>query len=232
MKLFLIGGSGANLKNKEALTPPFQTLPFDVQFLKIINKENPKILLLPTAQERFDFLRTTIEHFKMQYGDYLKCQTDVLLLANNPKKNIKKKLEWADAFIIPGGDPIFLLHVWNSIGFISDFLTELAKEKPVMGISAGAMCLFDGVLSTEDETAQILRIGIGLISGVCMPHFNREKLKELRTKLLKQDKYTVFGIDDNAALYIANDVMETWTNTQNTSAYIFNKNLELIPKHQ
>lgn len=229
MKLFLFGGTGSNSKDKESLTPPFQTLAADTKFLEIISKKTPKILLLPTAQEGFDFVNITIERFKRQYGDYLNCQTDVLFLADNPKiEDIQQKLDWADAYIIPGGDPNHLLQIWKSIDFIQAFFSELAKDKPVMGISAGAMCFFDGVLSTEDETAQILKTGIGLIEGVCMPHFNREKLKGLREKLLSQAEYDVYAIDDNAALYIVNNQAEIWSAVPGANAYIYKKEAKKI----
>lgn len=230
MHFFLLGGSTLSKEEKNNLTPPFSSLPFDLKFIRFVNKDKPNILLLPTAQEKQGKICVGEKRFSMQFKDYLNCNTDVLYLSQNPSIiQIKKKLAWADCFYLPGGDPIQLLQVWKKQGFIELFNQQIQKNKPVFAISAGAMCLFEYILNGEDEYAKIEKNGLNFIQGLCMPHFNRNELSMLRMHLLSQNRFPVWGIDDGVVLEIKNDKRVVWSIYQDRHVhYSYNGKITIL----
>ena len=202
MLLFLLGGTTVSKKEKDNLNPPFPSLEFDVEFLKLVKKNKPNILLLPTASEILDIKHIYEKRFIKQFKEYLNCNVDSLYLSQiRSTIKIQKKLDWADCFYISGGDPIQLLNIWNECNFIKLFKKQI-QTKPVYAVSAGAMIFFKYVLNGNNEKATIKKNGLNLISGLCVPHFNRQELLPLKKKLLSDNKYKIYGINDGEILLL------------------------------
>src|SRR5579859_5078426 len=118
------------------------TASIDREIIRLTNKKYPRLLFIPTASsdsERY------WKHVQEYFGGFLKCKTDVLLLLGGrvSKRDIEKKIRWADIVYVGGGNTLLMMRVWRRLG-VDELLKSAYENGTVLsGISAGSICWFD-----------------------------------------------------------------------------------------
>lgn len=218
---------------KDARETPFQTMPLDRLFLSLCHKANPNVLIIPTAMEEFECHADCEKGIVTHYSKWLQCPVKVLYMAAHYEpKETEKMLLWADCIYISGGNPEFLLKIWKENGFDNLILNYINQDKPVMGISAGAMIFFDEVFCEVAGETELAPIGLGIIEGACFPHFNREKNKKLKDKFATPSNNTpLLALDDGVCVAFSNRQTKVYSLSETYNAYkIIKGNLKVLNK--
>ena len=150
-----------------------ETAPLDRLAVRMTGASAPRLLFVPTASGDDPGY---IETVRSVYGA-LGCQVDVLRLCAGAETDgdIRRKLDWADAFYVGGGDTAAMLERWRQRG-VDEGLREAYRRGAVMaGISAGAVCWFefgpsDGAGADLWSFARVR--GLGLAPAACCPHYD------------------------------------------------------------
>lgn len=149
-----------------------------------------------------------------QIAQYMKGTISFVNLRAYDIEEIEKRLEFADLIYIVGGAQVVLPRLFKETGFGS-LLTKLAKEKVIMGTSAGANVLGKHIEDREywedqyGESEKYLAVPfLGLADFNILPHFEREdhpqRNREKLTPLLKGHPFPLYGVTDTQAV-ISND---------------------------
>jgi dipeptidase E len=167
------------------------TAAIDREIIRLSGKKNPRLLFIPTASldsERY------WKHVQEYFGDFLKCKTDVLFLVSEKpsRKEIRRKISWADVVYVGGGNTLLMMRVWRRLSV--DRLLKAAYENGTVlsGISAGSICWFDSGHSDSmsfynPRKWQYINVkGMGLIHGIHCPHYNSMTLGVPRRKHFRE----------------------------------------------
>lgn len=218
MHLLLIGGGEIGAQRSDGSYRPLETLAIDKYFLKAINKNNPKVLFIPTAIEQRDPNKLYEKAFKRLYGEQLNCNVDVLNTTDTASKEyFSHTLSSCDAIYISGGDTKYMLNRWKETGFNALLKKEILNGKITAGISAGAMCWFEKVLA-EDENLSLID-GLGLFKNMCIPHWNKYKDVFLDKHIIQTTPF--IAIDNCCAVEIMNETINLISSKENASAYYY-----------
>ena len=68
MQRVIVAIGGGNIRTRG-------TVPIDREIIRLSGKKNPKLLFIPTASSDSE---EYWEHVQKYFGDFLRCQTDVL----------------------------------------------------------------------------------------------------------------------------------------------------------
>ena len=149
-----------------------------------------------------------------QLSNYIGGNIDFINLKAHNQEEIRKRLAYADMIYIVGGKQLILPELFKETGF-DELLKEFAKEKVVMGTSAGAITLGKQIEVEEywkerygisnQETKQKT---LGLVNFNIIPHYlrkGREKYnKEFFERVLKDNPFIVYAITDTQAIIYEN----------------------------
>ncbi len=192
---------GGEIKERE-------TELIDKELLKMVNKQRPRVLFVPTASEDAENYWQT---FRDYYGS-LGAETEVLWLLDESKRvaGIRDFVLSFDMVYVGGGNTKMMLEVWEEQG-VDNVLREGYENGLLLsGLSAGGMCWFEFGLSdspkfnNSDDEDLILIEGLGLVDGLFSPHHIREPEREEKLQEIMKGLPGVNGyaVDDNAALVI------------------------------
>lgn len=150
--------------------------------------------------------------FRKTYTSVFDIKADCVLCVYGEMdmNKITEKFNLCDFIYVGGGDTVYMLEKWKSLGI--DKLVRDAYERGVIiaGLSAGAICWFkdmytDSPSVTGDEKYSI-HPGLGYLDGICSPHY------ELRyadyfdaVKSSGKDFSVVYGIEGDAGLVFKNE---------------------------
>lgn len=150
-------------------------------------------------------------------SEYIGGNIDFINLRAYNEEEIKESLSYADMVYIVGGKQLILPELFKETGF-DEMLKEFAKEKVVMGTSAGAIALGKQI---EVEEYWKQRYGIsyqdikertlGLTNFNIVPHYLRGERKkwdkQFFDEVLKDNHFDVYAItDDQAIIYEDGDI--------------------------
>ncbi len=163
-----IGGGDMSTGGTEAI---------DREIIRLSKKRHPHILFVPTASSDSE---SYWERFRKHFGGFLKCETDVLFLSNEPPagKQIEKKILSADIVYVGGGNTLYMMRVWRRLGVDQILRAAYRKGVVLCGVSAGAICWFEGGHSDSmsfydpHHWNYIKVTGLGLIEGIACPHYD------------------------------------------------------------
>jgi dipeptidase E len=161
--IFAMGGGG------------FTTEPdnpaLDEHILGLASKRVPKVCFLPTASGDAE---EQLRRFYATYGDRPCEPTHVSLfrLGREPV-DIAERLRGQDVVYVGGGSMRNMLAIWREHG-LDAILAEAWRRGVVLaGLSAGAMCWFEGGISTSSGRPAPVA-GLGLLRGSLSVHLDGE----------------------------------------------------------
>lgn len=131
---------------------------------------------------------------------------------------------WAatlDLIYVGGGHTARLVSHLRETG-IADVLAEAtAKGTVLAGVSAGAACWFDKVLTDSLGNGLRPMDGLGIVPGSCCPHYSTEPLRKIAfpEAIARGDLPAGYAIDDGAAIrLISTGETEVFSARMNASA--------------
>ena len=217
-KIISIGGGGFTHETDESL---------DQFVLSQLSIENLKIGFLPTAskdnQKKIDLFYKRFENSNSELSHFNLCS------------KIEGFRDWLlskDIIYVGGGNTFYMLEIWEKNNLIEIFKEAHDKGIILSGVSAGAVCWFDWILSDSKGSELKPLRGINLISGSCTPHSSDEKRINQFQKEIKNNKLPEgIAIDDGVAvLFIDGKATEVYSSRKNHDAYYINKSKKISLK--
>jgi peptidase E len=214
-KIIAIGGGGFTHQSDESL---------DQFAIDQSKKTNIKIGFLATASkdddnkinlfyQRFKNINYKLSHFNLTSG-----------LDGFSKWVLNK-----DIIYIGGGNTAFMLEIWKKNNLENVFKKAYEKGIILSGISAGAVCWFDWILSDSIGPGFNPLRGINLISGSCTPHSsNIERINQFQSDIKNNILPDGIAIDDGVAVvFIDGKPTEVYSSRKNHTAYFVDKNKKI-----
>ncbi len=162
--IFAMGGGGFTMEPDNPLLDDF--------VLSLSPVREPRILFLPTAAGDTNGL---INAFHARFGDRA-CTPSHLSLFRmaDVKRPLQEIVLSQDIVYVGGGSMRNLLAIWSAHG-LDELLTAAWRQGIVLaGLSAGAMCWFQGGVSRSAGGAPVPIPGLGLLPGSLTVHADGE----------------------------------------------------------
>ena len=217
-KIISIGGGGFTHETDESL---------DQFVLSQLSINNFKIGFLPTAskdnQKKIDLFYKRFENSSLELSHFSLC---------SKIEGFKGWLLNKDLIYVGGGNTFYMLEIWEKNNLIEIFKEAHDKGIILSGVSAGAVCWFDWILSDSKGLGLKPLRGINLISGSCTPHSSDEERINQFQKTIKNNKLPEgIAIDDGVAvLFIDGKPSEVYSSRKNHNAYFIDKNKKISLK--
>jgi dipeptidase E len=218
MKIIAIGGGEIGRPGTKV-----ETTKIDKEIIKLTGKKKPNILFIPTASGDSEGY---CEVVKKHFGKRLGCKVDNLLLIKEKlsKKEIMKKMSWADAVYVGGGNTKKMLAIWKKKGVDMVLRKEGEKGLVLSGLSAGAICWFSyGVsdsLKMVDKNAPYIKLkALGFEKGLISPHMTREPARRKDYKRMLKTVSFGYAISDCCALKIIDGKVSSISSRKNAVAF-------------
>ena len=210
-KIIAIGGGGFTHQLDESL---------DQFVIDQLKKTNIKIGFLATASKDDE---KKISLFYKRFEN-----TEFELSHFNLTSNINGFSEWLmskDLVYIAGGNTVFMLEIWKKNKLEHIFKDAYEKGTILSGISAGAVCWFDWILSDSVGPGFKPLRGINLISGSCTPHSsNIERINQFESDIKNNKLPQGIAIDDGVAVvFVDGKPSEVYSSRKNHTAYFLDK---------
>lgn len=164
-RILAMGGGGFTMPEHD------QSDALDRLVLDLTGKEIPKICFLPTASGDQTALVT---RFYERFGGW-PCEPSILSLFKlgqdriDPVEHILKQ----DAIYVGGGSMRNMLAIWREHGIDDAMRTAWERGIVLAGLSAGAMCWFEGGVSMSGGRPEVVH-GIGVLPGSYSVHMDGE----------------------------------------------------------
>ncbi len=156
------------------------TLEVDAFIAGLVKKPEKRTyaLFIPTASHDS---KPYFNSFRKTYTSKLDCKVDVAIITKGEMtmEHIAEKFAKADIIYVGGGNTAYMLEEWRKSGLDKMILEAYDRGVLLCGLSAGAICWFEKAhsdykkMSDESEEYEVLD-GLGLLSGVCVPHYSEE----------------------------------------------------------
>ena len=210
-KIIAIGGGGFTHQLDQSL---------DQFVIDKLKKTNNKIGFLATASKDDE---KKISLFYKRFEN-----TEFELSHFNLTTNINGFSEWImskDLVYIGGGNTVFMLEIWRKNKLEHIFKEAYEKGIILSGISAGAVCWFDWILSDAVGPGFNPLRGINLISGSCTPHSsNIERINQFESDIKNNKLPQGIAIDDGVAVvFVDGKPTEVYSSRKNHTAYFLDK---------
>ena len=214
-KIIAIGGGGFTHQVDESL---------DQFILDQSKRYNNKIGFLATAS------KDDKEKINLFYKRFEK--TDSELSHFNLTSNVDGFTEWVfskDIIYIGGGNTVFMLDIWKKYKLENIFKDAYKKGIILSGVSAGAVCWFEWILSDSVGPGFNPIRGINLISGSCTPHSsNIERINQFALNIKNNKLPKGIAIDDGVAVvFIDGKPTDVYSSRKNHKAYFLDKNKKI-----
>ena len=210
-KIIAIGGGGFTHQVDESL---------DQFVVDQSKKTNNKIGFLATASNddkkkislfynRFENTESELSHF-------------------NLTSDVNGFSEWIlnkDIVYIGGGNTKFMLEIWKNNMLENIFKKAYESGIILSGVSAGAVCWFEWILSDSVSPGFKPLKGINLISGSCTPHSsNIKRINQFELDIKNNKLPSGIAIDDGVAVvFIDGKPTEVYSARKNHKAYFLDK---------
>ena len=214
-KIIAIGGGGFTHESDDTL---------DQFFLDQCSKKKIKLGFLATASK---------DDVKKISLFYKKFENKNLELSHfNLTQKIDGFSSWIlnkDIIYVGGGNTSFMLDIWRKNSLDKIFKKAYENGIVLAGVSAGAGCWFDWILSDSVGPGLKPLKGISLISGSCTPHSSEEKrIDQFELNIKNGELPPGLAIDDGVAvLFIDGKPSEVYSSRKNHKAYFINTNKKI-----
>jgi dipeptidase E len=161
--ILAMGGGGFTMEPANPL--------LDDYILTLTQAKQPRVLFLPTASGD---TTTQINAFYARYGGRACVPSHVSLFRlGDLERPLEEIVLEQDVVYVGGGSMRNLLAIWSAHG-LDQLLTRAWRRGTVLaGISAGAMCWFEGGVTCSSGTPEPLA-GLGLLKGSLTVHADGE----------------------------------------------------------
>jgi peptidase E len=167
--------------------------------LALTGKAIPKICFLPTASGD---PREQVMRFYERFEAW-PCDPSVLSLFHLAGSNVDpvEHLLTQDAIYVGGGSMRNMLAIWREHAVDDAMRTAWERGIVLAGLSAGAMCWFEGGVSRSGGAPEVVA-GLGLLPGSLSVHLDGEgsRLPVYRAAVANGELPPGFAADDGAAL--------------------------------
>ena len=193
-RILAMGGGGFTMEERSPA--------LDKLVLELTAKTVPKVCFLPTASGD---PREQVTRFHERFGHW-PCQPTTLSLFHLGRERIDPAahLLEQDAIYVGGGSMRNMLAIWREHG-IDELMREAWDRGIVLaGLSAGAMCWFQGGVSMSGGSPEPV-LGLGLLEGSLSVHLDGEsgRLPVYRAAVADEALPPGYAADDGAALVYA-----------------------------
>ena len=179
----------------------------DALVLELTGKTVPKLCFLPTASGD---PRDQITRFQERFGDW-PCEPTILSLFHLGRDRVDPvaHLLEQDAIYVGGGSMRNMLAVWREHGVDAAMQSAWRSGVVLAGLSAGAMCWFEGGISMSGGAPAPVS-GLGLLEGSLSVHMDgeAERLSVLRNAVTSGALPDGYAADDGAALVFSGTELE------------------------
>jgi dipeptidase E len=206
-----------------------QTIKIDKFIVSLANKENPKLLFIPTASND---AMGYIDTIKEVYGN-LGCIVDSLCLItkNYQDEEIKNLILEADIIYVGGGNTSNMMKVWRQFK-VDQYLKDAHSKGSILaGLSAGAICWFkaghsDSQMIEEKENANFIFVeGLGLIPYIVCPHYDEKERKSF-DYMIREKKEEGIALEAISALVYENNEFRIIRADKSINAYLFKNGIK------
>ena len=217
-KIIAIGGGGFTHESDDTL---------DQFFLDQCSKKKIKLGFLATASK---------DDLKKISLFYKKFENKNLELSHfNLTQKIDGFSSWIlnkDIIYVGGGNTSFMLDIWRKNSLDKIFKKAYENGIVLAGVSAGAGCWFDWILSDSVGPGLKPLKGISLISGSCTPHSSEDKrINQFELNIKNSELPPGIAIDDGVAvLFIDGKPSEVYSSRKNHKAYFIDTNKKISLK--
>ncbi len=217
-KIISIGGGGFTHEADESL---------DQFVLNQLTKKKFKIGFLPTAskdnKKKIDLFYKRFENSSLELSHFSLC---------SKIEGFKGWLLSKDIIYVGGGNTFYMLEIWEKNNLIEIFKEAYSKGIILSGVSAGAVCWFDWILSDSKGSGLKPLRGINLISGSCTPHSSEdERINQFQENIKNNKLPEGIAIDDGVAvLFVDGKATEVYSSRKNHDAYFINKSKKISLK--
>ena len=214
-KIIAIGGGGFTHQLDQSLDQfvidKLKSTNNKIGFLATASKDDEKKISL--FYKRFENTEFELSHF-------------------NLTSNTNGFSEWImskDLVYIGGGNTVFMLEIWRKNKLENIFKDAYEKGIILSGISAGAVCWFDWILSDSVGQGFNPLRGINLISGSCTPHSsNIERINQFESDIKNNKLPQGIAIDDGVAVvFVDGKPTEVYSSRKNHTAYFLDKDKKI-----
>ena len=217
-KIISVGGGGFTHESDKSLDEfvlsQSEVKNIKIGFLATASKDDKK--KINRFYNRFEKLNLQLSHFNL-------C-TEV--------QNFSNWILNKDIIYIGGGNTAYMLDLWKKNNLSRYFKEAYEKGIILSGVSAGAVCWFDWILSDSEGLELKPLRGINLISGSCTPHSSENKRINKFQNYIENSKIPEgIAIDDGVAvLFIDGKPSEVYSSRKNHDAYFIDKNKKISLK--
>ena len=123
-----------------------------------------------------------------------------------------------------------MLNLWQRHKLYKNFKDAYNAGIILSGVSAGAVCWFEWILTDSLGNGYRPLKGMNFISGSCTPHASKKnRLSEFELNIKNKKIPSGIAIDDEAAvLFINGKPNSVCSSKKNRSAYFINKNNRIL----
>jgi dipeptidase E len=179
--------------------------------VELADSPRPRVCLLPTASGDPE---DQILRFKRAFGDR-DCVPSVISLfrlGENPV-DLREELLGQDAIYAGGGSMVNLIAIWRAHG-LDEILRECWREGILIcGQSAGAMCWFQGGITSSQGEPSVAD-GFGVLPGSACVHYLTEPVRRRRflRAIASGELEPGLGLEDQTgALFEDTELSDTFT---------------------
>ncbi len=191
-RILVSGGGG--------FTTSVRDLPLDHLLLELAGVDRPRICLLPTASgDPEDQIRRFYSTFRDVDAEL--CHVSLFRLGNDRTVPPAEQLLSQDVIYAGGGSMINLLALWSAHE-LGEALAEAWRRGVLLcGVSAGAMCWFEGGITRSHGPPRPAR-GLGLLPGSLSVHDDVDPTRSAayRDAVLAGTLDAGYALDDGAGL--------------------------------
>jgi dipeptidase E len=192
-RILAMGGGGFTMPDHD------QSDALDRLILDLTGKDCPRICFLPTASGDE---RALITRFYERFSSW-PCEPSVLSLFTlgrdriDPAAHIRRQ----DAIYVGGGSLRNMLAIWREHGIDTALRTAWERGVVLAGLSAGAICWFEGGVSMSGGRPEVIN-GLGLLPGSMSVHLDgeAERLPVYEQAVARGQLAAGYAADDGAAL--------------------------------
>jgi dipeptidase E len=195
-RILAMGGGGFTMQER---SPALDRL-----VLTLTRRPVPRICFMPTASGD---PREQVTRFYERFGEW-PCEPTMLSLFNLGRDRIDPIAHLArqDAIYIGGGSMRNMLAIWREHGIDEAVRAAWERGAILSGLSAGAMCWFEGGISMSGGLPEVVR-GIGLLPVSLSVHLGGEpeRIPAYHAAVAAGELPPGFAADDGAALLFAGE---------------------------